>query len=382
MINTQDVITRIEDWASSYSVGQSTQDQKVRAVDFATNVLFQKLGYNQDVYTFKYFQDTIFYDLPSTFKEYIALSYHDVNDNVTMGQWSYRPYQEIARITNGGYGNFAGITSAHTGSKQIAMIGTNLCQGATLDSFDDTLWTASGDASGIAFDYNIKVQGSASQKFTITQSTNTATISRTVQWDFTSLHEKGGALKVYTFLPSTTLTNIKVKYGTDASNYYTITVTDNADGSDWTINDWNLLGFMTDDKVITGSPDETDITFIQIIYTLGVGFGTVPNVRLDWLYTSFPDEMDLLHYTNIKGTDADGDDISKITATTDNINLEDDFIEPLALKATLYVFPQLRGDVNFMEIYKQDYTDMLKTWGRSRPRIRNQNDYSSARLRK
>ena len=381
-INVQDVVTRIEDWAGSYSVGQSTLEQKVRAVDFATNILFQRLGYNQGIYTFKYFQDTVFYDLPSTFKEYIALSYHDVNDNTPVNTWAYRPYQEISRITGSGFGNFAGITSANTGSKQLAMIGTNLTQGATLDSFDDTLWTASEDASAIAFDYNIKVQGSASQKFTITQSLSEAIISRIVDYDFTNLHTMGGALKIYTFLPSVDLLYIKIKYGTDSSNYYTINVTENADGSAWTVNDWNLLGFMTDDKVTIGSPDETNITFVQVIYALDAGFGTVTSFRLDWLYTSFPDELDLLHYTTIKGTDSTGANITKVTDTTDNINLDDDFIEPLALKATLYVFPQLRGDVNFMQLYQSDYTDMLKLFGRSRPRIRNQNDYSSARLRK
>lgn len=383
MILVNDIILRARDHCGNYSTEQSTEAQFIRAVDSSVNKVFQRLGFPQGKQTIYFSEDVVFYDLDAIFREYINLVYTDSDLNIAANYWEYQAYNQLAKKSGSTINNRCSITTINNSNKQLALRGTNIQQGATLESFDTTLWTASGDVSGIALDTNIKVQGAASQRFTFTQNTLEAVVGRDdYQFDFTSLHNNYGALRCYHFMSSVDFDDITLRYGTDSSNYYEITITANADGSAWELNDWNLLGFDTRNKVITGSPDESDITFIEFVFDMEVGFGTVQNYRIDWLYTVYPDELDLLFYTNVKGETSTGTAITTITATTDYVDAEDDWIELFAMESALYVFPQLRGDKEYMMLYSQNKNDMIKLWARQNPRIRNQNNYQDTRLRR
>lgn len=382
----QDVLNRTGDWVSNYSTGQVTQAAKIRAVDYSVNHLKRLLGFPQDEVksTFLYTSDNLYYPCPSDFQEVIGLFYDSQKANFPMfgRAWQYRPYQEILRMT----GQYPGTANwfSHTtinGSHQIIMLGTNQMGGQLIESFDSNVYTASGDANSATNDTNFKYQGSASEKFTLTYSTGTATLtSPTVFWDFTSTVNNSGFFNLYVYFPSTNVTNVKFQFGSSPTNYYTQTVTQNANGQSWQLNTWNKLTFATSSAVPTGTPVLTNINFFKIIFTIPSNFGTVAGFHVDDLYTTIPDLMDLVYYSTNKGTNLAGSTISQFTAITDSMSYDYDFIEPLAMDAALYLQPSLRSDFNFMQLYKQNYMEFVRLYSRTHPKIRTQNDRTRTRL--
>lgn len=385
MLDVSDVILQINDHCGNYTTNPNNPGQQVRAVNSAVNKVFQKLGGPQDKFTFYYYSDTMFYDVPVNYKEFIGISYVNPDNNIAQNLWSYRSYIDITKQTGQGAAQLVSNTTVNSGALQLVMSGVNLFTGATIDSFDDVLWTADDDASDIEFDYNVKVQGTASQKFTITDSLGEAVVFRDdLNLSVLDLHQRVGAWRVYSFLPSVELLSIKMRYETDPTNYYEISIDKAANGADFVIDEWNLLGFSTLDKTVVGDPDENNITKISFIYELGPDFpASVENFRLDWLYTSFPDQIEVVFYSKYKGENLGGDPITTISASTDKIDVpDDDWVELISLYGALYIFPQLRGDKDFMAMYKSETAEMIKLWGRQHPRFRNANEYQQTRLRR
>ncbi len=66
----------------------------------------------------------------------------------------------------------------------------------------------------------------------------------------------------------------------------------------------------------------------------------------------------------------------------DVINLDEDFIEPIGLKAAMYLWPQLRGDLEFMQVYRAECMDVMKAWARNWPKSRLENNFSRTQLRR
>lgn len=386
-IAVSDVLLRVGDHVGNYSTGQADVAQKIRAVDSAVNYLKRKIGFPGDErkYSLLFGSDVMYYDLPVDFQESITLNYQNSSYNVPANYWDYRPYQEIlARTGMFGHNTWGHIT-AHAGRHQLLLSGQNINQGTTIETFDMNVWTPSGDASAATLDTVVKVQGSASQRFTITHATGTATLtSPTLALDLRDFVEQRGAFRCYFFLPTVTdLTNLKIRYQSSTGNYYEATATNQADGTNFEANEFNLVSFSTVGAVATGTPDLSSINEIQLIWTTGAGFGTQASCRVDWLYTIIPDELDLIYYSKYKGTDASGA-TQKVTLTSESdiITLDEDFIEPISLKAALYLAPQLLRDATFQQLYQAEFTDVIRTWARSWPRKRIENNYLRTVLRR
>ena len=383
MINVQDVINRISDHIGNYSTGQANTDHKIRAADYAVNYLKKRVAFPLDEKktTFDYSQDTIFYDMPVDFMESLGLFYDDVNLNFPETNWEYRPYLELKRRTGAVSNKNYWSHTTENGTHQLALVGRNLNQGTSIESFDSALWGISGDTTSIAFDTNVKIEGSASQKINITASSNTATIVKTgLNIDVRAIHENNGFFKVYSYIKSLDILRYRIEYGTDSSNYYTISTTTQSDGTAFALNEWNLLSFASVNKVMTGSPNDAQITYIKLHIDLDVGFGTVNDFRFDWLYTVIPDKMDFLYRTKYKATNQAGTTYkTKLTDIGDILLLDEEWIEPIALKGALYIQPALKGDINFFQLYKMECEDVIKQFARTWPRIR-ENNYLGHRL--
>lgn len=359
---------------------------KIRAIDSAINYLKNALSFPLDEkkYQFLYSSDNFYYSAPSDFQEALGMFYDDSTKNFPQQglRWEYRPYQELLVRT----GQYPGVSNqwSHTtinGSDQIMMLGTNQFPGQMLETFDSVLWPASGDASAAATDSNTYYQGTASEKFTLTYSTGTGTLtSPTVFWNFTQLVRLLGFINIWVYFPSTNVTSLSFLFQSSAGNSYSMTATTAADGTPWTINAWNKVTFKVGNATIAGTPNLLNINKFVLSFTIPSNFGTVAGFRIDELYTVYPDLMDLIYTSNLKGTDANGNPISTLSALTDNVGYSADFIEPIALYAALYALPQLRADINFMQIYRSQLMDMMKLWGRRWPRKRIENNRARSRL--
>ncbi len=386
-----DVILRASDYVANYSTGQSTTPQKIRAVDASVNYIKRLLGFPQDERkaSFLYTSDNFYYNLSTIAPDYqepIGLYYDDPRkNNPKEGRaWEYRPYTELLPQT----GNWPNLnnqwsTTPINGSWQLLLLGSNQLSGQMLETFDQNVWSASGDASNAHTDVNIKYQGVASEAFNITYSTGQAILtSNSVNWDFITVIQNQAFFNAYAYFPSTNVTSVEFRFQSSAGNYYSMVSTTKSDGTAWTLNQWNKITWSTSGATIVGSPNIQNINELQIIFNIPVGFGTVPNFRIDDLYYIYPDLMDFIYSSNIKGTNSAGSPISTYTSITDIITYDDDFIEPISLYTALYIQPQLRANPQWYQMYQQNFMQFIKTYARSWPKKRLSNNYSRAKLQR
>lgn len=376
-----DVKLQARDYLGNYSTGTQESGALLRAINRSVEYFKRLLGLPSDerIYSFLFSEDQIYYDLPSDFDESIMVGYHDLDLNSPQRQWTYRVYPEILRRTGTARGSSNEFSTTHiNGAKQIMMFGTNIMQGTGLESFDNVgTWVAEGDASGLSQDTNQKYSGNASLKFNITNSSGVATLSNSyVNYQLERLFENNGYIKFWAYLTDDNIDDITIKLFSSASDYYTIVATEQDDGTAFSQDEWIKIGFPANDAIITGSPDASAITEVNIEYDLGAGFTSATNFRIDDMFTTFPDNMDLMYYSSIKGTDTTGaTNKTMLTEDSDIILLGEvgeDLIDLVARKAALNVYPQLRGDKEFYNVYTSDLKDAVKMYGRIYPRKRTQ----------
>ena len=172
------------------------------------------------------------------------------------------------------------------------------------------------------------------------------------------------------------ITSVAIKLQSSVGNYYTITTTTADDGTAFVQNEFQKIGFHTEDAVATGTPDLTAITKVTIEFALGASFTSAADFLIDQLFTAFPEQMDLVMLTNIKGTDSTGVTDKALLTSAGDIALfsgdYDDYIDLVAQRSALNLWPQLRGDKEQYILMKQDFAENLKGFARRWPRKRKQ----------
>jgi len=305
----QNVLDMCNDYLGNYTTSTIDPGAKIRAVNRAIEYLKRRLGLPSDetIQTFNFCEDQFFYSLNSDFDEVLQLVYHDPLLNTPQRRWEWSPYKDLIQKTGDGNTSFVFSNTTINGSNQLMMVGQNLNRSTLIDSLDSVgSWTVSGDGSALVRDALEKYLGDASLAFTSTYSAGTITLQdASVSIDVQSYFEKHALWKIWTRLPTTNITNMKLLLYVDDSNYWTITETDQDDGTAFTASEWIKVGFPLDNAVETGTPEiEETVTKIEIKYTTTSGFtGTV---RVDHLFAAIPDSMDLIYYSRYKGTDQTG----------------------------------------------------------------------------
>jgi len=379
----QNLIDQTNDYLGNYTTSSLDPGAKLRAINRSIEYLKSRLGFPSDetIQRFYFSEDQNFIPLNVDFDEAIGLFYNNPLLNIKDRTWDYLPYLELMQQRGDGSANFLFSHTTINGSNQLMMIGSNLIKGTMIDSLDVLgTWVASGDASGLAVDGLQKYLGSGSLSFDVTHSTGTATLTKTgVSLNFQSLFENHGYIKLWTRLADIDVTNIILRLYVDSSNYYSITETDQDDASAFVASQWIKIGFPLDNVVATGTPTiSSTFTKIELRFTVTSG-ATASDYRIDHIFTSVPDYMDLVYYTRYKGTDATGV-TNKINLTTASDivrigNYFDDYQDIIARRAALSLSPQLRGDKDFYAVYASDFAEMMKTLGRRFPRKRITNNF-------
>jgi len=383
---------QMNDYCANYTVGNVDINQRLRAINRAIEDVHRNLGLTCDetIFNFPYAQDNMFTDLPEDYDEPILLYYEKDNYNLG-GQsgWSWDKYTNL--LQNSGRRNRTNALNAYgqkkfsstniNGKKQLIQNGANVIQGSVINPYTTTnLTTTTGDATSLAIDNNVFVNTGGSLSFTIdpTLGFGYAGIKTTGFgiMSFQQILQQGGLFKCYHYLQSLDISSIEFILTSSAGNYYTFNVTDQDDGTPFDLQTWFKTAFDFNNAVITGSPDVTQITSYEVRYNEGAGFGVVPisYFRIDDLYSTYPDAMNLVYYSQYKGTDS--------TGTTPKIILDSlgdlpnfmqffpDFLNMVALRGAYVLMPQLSGDKDFMKMYKDDYEDALKDYGKIYPRKR------------
>ncbi len=379
----QDILTQTQDYLGNFSTGVLDQQVKIRAINRAMEFLKKKIGFPSDekIHTFWFSEDQLYFDCPADFDEGYQLLYHDPRLNTPQNEWEYLMYPDILRKTGNSARQLFSFTTIN-GRNQILMLGSNLNKGFNIDSMDsDDDWAVTGSATGLEVDTFQTYDGIGALRFDIGSSSNGGIERDDFDLDLETLFEGHGFIKFWNYMTDENIDDITLYLKTDDSNYYTIVADAQDNGSDFAEDQWTKIGFPMDDALVVGTPDASNITEIKIDYDPGAGFTTASDFRVDLMFATYPDQMDLLYYSRYKGTDDTGA-TNRINLTeTDDIasfgSFAPDMLDLVARQAALFCAPSLRMDKDFYGEYKTLLTEWIKTWGRSNPRKRLTGSFST-----
>lgn len=163
---------------------------------------------------------------------------------------------------------------------------------ALVSSSTATNYTASGDASNPTAETVNTIDGSDTVKFTVTLSSGTATMTEVVaSLSDTSYLEKYYFRWVYLAAVPTSVT---LRFGNDASNYLSKTVTTQFGGQPLKVNAWNLVAMNLNEATVTGTITSTAFDY-GVLSLAGAATGTYyigpaylqSYQKLDYYYYSF-----------------------------------------------------------------------------------------------
>lgn len=183
--------------------------------------------------------------------------------------------------------------------------------------------TSSGDVTDVELDYLDHVSGSASIKFNLSGSTGQGIINIALAStiDLSDLEDLGGLFKWFKFPLASALTSVRIRVGSDSSNYKEVTVTA-AHDREFESDAWMLLRYLLSSATETGTANFDAIDYIQI--AINYTAGTARNgVRIDNITASLGQAWEVVYYTNRLFTDSTGTTWKQIpTADTDLIRLD------------------------------------------------------------
>lgn len=245
---------------------------------------------------------------------------------------------------------------------------------ASFDSATDgggewTLDITNGDGTNLTVDVNEFKQGTGSLNFDadVSQSGNnkieignTAVTSADLGED-----EDLSSYLFWAYIPDVTnFTGFTLTWGSDASNFWSASVTTDIDGSAW-VDGWNRIKINWSDATKTLSPDVTDVVFYQIDYNYGAGQADDTDFRLDDLRLARPERLTFHYISWNVGTDTGGTDVTAFAATTDIpyfSGMYDQYKYVVAHKAASIAFTNLR----LRDKAQEEESEALKALQRAR----------------
>jgi len=184
---------------------------------------------------------------------------------------------------------------------------------------DNGSWAVSGDGTSLSQDSQIYSYGSSSLRWTSTFAGGTTTlVNSTLNSVDLSSYTSKGYIFVDLRLPSSNtaaLTSVRLRYGSDLTNYYQVTSTTRYRG-DSILNSWGLIGFDLSTATTTGTPVDTAIDYVQLVFTHGSSNGTW---NVDNLFAALPTYFELPYYSSANFKTSANAYISRATATTDTV---------------------------------------------------------------
>lgn len=211
--------------------------------------------------------------------------------------------------------------------------------------------TTNSDATNVAidtYDGSNNTTGCLSFDISVSQSgNNRATIynSGLNSEDLTSDKDISSWIIDMKFPTVTYLSSVTFYWGSDSSNYYSVTQTTNYDGSAFSADFLNTLKFDWLNATVTGTPDYTAIDYIRIDVNYGASQANATSYKLDNLRLVRPEQLTFSYTSWNVGTDTGGTQLKMFAATTDIPYFSgqyDGYLYAVAHKAAAITYRALR----------------------------------------
>lgn len=284
--------------------------------------------------------------------------------------WSLVPYEQFLRRQD--YNTIA--ISDYDFVKKILINSTVDDDKITLSTLDSLTagggtWGLFGDAENVEQDLDNVVEGNGCVKFDISSAggTTAGIVNSTLsQVDITNYLEGNGSVLVWAYITSTTnLTNYILRIGNDASNYYSKTVTTQADGTAF-VNGWNLLRFALTSLTETGSVTDTAIDYCAIYMTKTAGKISELGYRFDGLILRRGEINNLYYYSSYGWQNSSGTYIVNSTSGSDLLNAGEEEYELILAKCAELAADEV-DEEKVSEKEAARYRNLMKTYKMNNP---------------
>ena len=233
------------------------------------------------------------------------------------------------------------------------------------DALDDSgLWSTGGTASNIGVDSQNFAAGFASIKFDLGAGSPGYLENSTIQAIDLSQHLNQSTIFLYTYLPvGTDFTDIKLRWGSDASNYYEVTATTTQQNTVFQ-NGWNLLAFNWLGATVVGTPDSTNITYLRVTWDYN---GTAQTaVKLDNIISDMGLIYEMVYYSKYLFRDANTGAFQEVYTDDSNlINLDTESYNLYFNLLAYYACQQVQG-INEMffdyQFFMDEYLNSLERY--------------------
>jgi hypothetical protein len=208
---------------------------------------------------------------------------------------------------------------------KIARTLFNRIEFSRLDSLTGLGVTVTGNADVAELDINYQnyIDGNGAISFnTLGGGQAILTLAFDNSFDLTKLKDVGSLFHWVNVPNATGVTNFKLRWGTDSSNYYEKTITSPHDRTAYVSGAWLLNRYNWQGASVTGTPDEAVIAWFEI--ELNYTGGAITGILLNSLTGSIGKAYELLYYSNRIFRGVDGTYKEAPTVDTDIVMLDPD----------------------------------------------------------
>lgn len=158
--------------------------------------------------------------------------------------------------------------------------------------------TTTGDVTGLELNSYDFINGFASVQFGLSGATGVGALAITIPAvNLANLEDVGGLFNWLNLADASRINSVTLKWGTNASNFWSRTVTSPSDRTAFESGAWTLQRFDWSAATKTGTPNAAAITYVEV----GINYDTgaaIANNRLDSVTAALGKPYELVYYTN------------------------------------------------------------------------------------
>jgi hypothetical protein len=224
-------------------------------------------------------------------------------------------------------------------------------------------WVGAGAIGSVSTDLYEGYSSQSSVKFRYTGTSGTLTNSTFNPVDLSMYKDRSNIYLDVNITEITNLTSFTLKWGTDASNYYTATVTTDYLGEAFK-EEWVRLKFAWSSPTTVGTPTDSSIRYVQLTCAYASNPGGVV-MRVQNLFASENVPMTLKYYSSNMVYDVSGavktQHFNDATATTDYPlwSGQWDAVTEAFINSCLEIVFWITGEYNDISVARQKIADIV-----------------------
>lgn len=209
------------------------------------------------------------------------------------------------------------------GFKAMEVEGVEVPEGLMLIDFDDTTNITGTNIDNISRDNADYIQGLGSVSFDQVAVGDFAIKTSGLALDLTGHTDESSFYMFIKIPPQGNITEFKIKAGTDLSNCFEITTSTTVYGTQF-LEGWNLVKLDWRNATDTGSPDSSDLQFIECSFTDVSGL-QLNGWKIDAITSNLEDSSEIEYYSKFLFVNQAGLLVPRITSDEDLIVVEEGY---------------------------------------------------------